>query len=35
MRLIAGDGVWKVYAMLQLSGGFLQEIKGYSEDSKQ
>lgn len=34
MRLIVGDSVCKVCEM-QLSGGFLQEIKGYSEDSKQ
>lgn len=35
MRLVVGDSVWKVCATLQLSGGFLQEIKGWSEDSKQ
>lgn len=35
MRLIMGDSVWEVHATLQLGGGFLQEIKGYSEGSKQ
>lgn len=30
-----GDGVWQVHATLQPVGGFLQEIKGYSEDSEQ
>ena len=30
----AGNSVWEVRDTLQSAGGFLQEIKGYSENSK-